>query len=346
MNDQFATAMGRALEQTRAGNPSEATRILQTALSGDGPKRPRRPLGEVISSLVKARPKHRGGSVRPDVPDDAVYETGRHESSFGARDYRVFVPTPRAEPPQGLVLMLHGCTQDADDFATGTRMNLHAERQNLVVVYPEQTRQANQMGCWNWFRPEDQARGQGEPALLADLAGTLAAQHGVPQGRTYVAGLSAGAAMAAILGGTHPEVFAAVGVHSGLAPGSASDLPSALAAMRGGRGGTRRATAPVRSIVFHGTADATVAPRNADAVIAASLGGETTVEIASQVPGATVALHRDAAGRTLAEDWRLSGIGHAWSGGSPAGSYTHPEGPDASAEMVRFFLAVSAETTA
>ena len=359
MNDHFASAMGRALQQTRAGNPAEATRQIQAALTGrsenaspapaerlDTARNPRRPLREVIDSLVKGKSLRGVGNVRrhdpPAVPAGATFETYRHESAFGARDMRVFAPSPRDEPVRGLVLMLHGCTQTADDFAAGTRMNIVAEEHNLIVAYPDQTRAANQMGCWNWFRGADQRRNGGEAALLADIASSLASKHGVQSDRVFAAGLSAGGAMAAILGDTYPEVFAAVGVHSGLAPGSATDVASAYAAMSGqGAAPRTKRSVAVRSIVFHGTADTTVATSNGDAVVAAALGGLDfdRVEDAS-VAGAKVVMHRDGVGATLVEHWILRGVGHAWSGGSPDGSYTHPSGPDASAEMVRFFLSV------
>ena len=362
MNDHFATAMGRALEQTRAGNPAEAMRLIQAVLNGpetamsvsdadtaQPAPRPRRPLGQVIDSLVKGKAMHGLGLEKArfdqplSIPDGALYETHRHACAFGERDVRVFLPSPRGEPVGGLILMLHGCTQSADDFAAGTRMNLAAEEHNLIIAYPEQTRRANQMGCWNWFRGEDQRRGGGEAALLADLASSLASQHGVPDDRVFAAGLSAGGAMAAILGDTHPEVFAAVGVHSGLAPGSATDVASAYAAMQG-HGAAQRAkrSFAVRSIVFHGSADTTVAKSNGDAVVAAALGGFAADQIEDgSVAGAAVVMHRDRSGTTLVEQWTLPGVGHAWSGGSPEGSYTHPSGPDASAEMVRFFLSVA-----
>lgn len=357
MNNDFATAMGRALEQTRAGNPAEATRLIQAALNEQNtgtplsgietaPK-PRRPLGQVIDSLVSGKSMRMPGAARPGIqpaiPEGATYDTVRHACAHGARDVRVFVPSPRDVPVRGLVLMLHGCTQNADDFATGTQMNLLAEAQNLIVAYPDQARTVNQMGCWNWFRAEDQRRGGGEAALLADLATTLAGQHGVPDNRVFAAGLSAGGAMAAILGDTHPEVFAAIGVHSGLAPGSATDMASAYAAMRGQGAVPHTArSGPVRSIVFHGTSDGTVSPSNGDAVVAAALGGLDADRIEdSSVTGARVVMHRNRAGATLVEHWTLPGLGHAWSGGSPDGSYTDPTGPDASAEMVRFFLSVA-----
>lgn len=354
MNKDFASAMGRALKLTRAGSAMEATRVIQAALDGGSAEAPtemprsapksRRPLGRVVDALSAARRALRdpGSPQRaaPPVPPGARYETRTYTGHVGARDYRLFVPSRRADTPAGLLLMLHGCTQTADDFAVGTRMNLVAEANNLIVIYPDQTRQANQMGCWNWFRPEDQKRGSGEAALLAALASAVTAEFGVASDRIFVAGLSAGGAMAAILGHTHPEIFAAVGVHSGLAAGAASDMPSAFAAMRGAHAGsTARAAAPVRTIVFHGDADATVAPSNADRVIEAALGAARAQEIEDHAPpGATVTLYRSQSGDTLAERWTLAGVGHAWSGGAADGSYTDPRGPDASAEMVRFFL--------
>lgn len=228
-------------------------------------------------------------------------------------------------------------------------MNAHAERSNLIIVYPQQGRAENPMACWNWFKPEHQARG-GEPALIAELARTIAEEHDVEPGRVFAAGLSAGGAMAAILGTSHPEVFRAVGVHSGLAAGSASDVAGAYAAMRG-QGFEPSAAAPVRTIVFQGSADRTVHPGNAESVLRAAVGSAATVEI-EDVPDAGDAgagrsfrrvLHQDLSGKLLAESWTIDGAGHAWSGGSPDGSYTDPAGPEASAEMIRFFLKIAEE---
>ncbi len=372
MNMSIASAMSRALEQTRAGNPAEAMKTIKQALSGQPetsarnadptepapPRSGRMPLGSVIDSLVSrkraTKSLRRLPGIAPEVPGSGQYERRRHSSAHGSRDYTLYVPSGGGAKIRGLVVMLHGCTQDADDFATGTRMNLHAERNDLVIVYPEQERSANQLGCWNWFQPQDQARGRGEPALLADLAQTTAAEFGVDRGRIFAAGLSAGGAMAAILGDTYSDVFAAVGVHSGLAPGTARDVISAHAAMRGqGRGGQGSAgpgsagqgdagQAPVPIIVFHGSNDATVHPSNAEGVLAAAIG---TAPGATGEPGHDPAciVHRDGTGRILAENWTIEGLGHAWSGGSPAGSHTQPGGVDASAEMIRFFLAAAKE---
>jgi len=240
--------------------------------------------------------------------------------------------------------MLHGCTQNPDDFAKGTRMNALAAENNFLVLYPSQTRQANAQGCWNWFKHNHQGRDRGEPAILAAMAKEIADSHGVAPPHIYVAGLSAGGAMAAILATTHPDVFAAAGVHSGLPAGAARDLPGALAAMHGHGAQTMagQARAGARMIVFHGDADATVHPSNGERV--AQVHGGTAISVDEQSGlqhgnrACTRRLHKDAQGRVVMEQWRVHGAGHAWSGGDPSGSYTDARGPDASAEMVRFFL--------
>ncbi|MDB5877647.1 MAG: esterase [Variovorax sp.] len=273
--------------------------------------------------------------------------------------YKLYVPPHLAgsvPAPRPLILMLHGCTQNPDDFAAGTRMNDLARREGFVVVYPAQTAHANSQKCWNWFKPQHQKRGRGEPALLAALTQHVAAAENVDSARIYAAGLSAGGAMADILGQTYPDVFAAVGVHSGLAAGSASDVVSALAAMRSGgkagpSGGAPSASAaPV--IVFHGDADSTVNPVNAKAVVNAALNGSGGSNGANANPsphassgtsprgqGYARTDYPRADGSTAVELWMLHGAGHAWSGGSARGSYTDARGVDASAEMLRFFLA-------
>jgi poly(hydroxyalkanoate) depolymerase family esterase len=231
--------------------------------------------------------------------------------------------------------MLHGCTQNPEDFARGTAMNAQAEAHRLIVAYPAQDRGANAQGCWNWFRPGDQGRA-GESGLIAALAAELGAEFGLAPGRAFVAGLSAGGAMAAIVAEAHPDAFAAAGVHSGLAPGAASDVASAFAAMSGQQ--ARAAAAPaVPTILVHGDADRTVAPANAE---------HARRDLAQVTERARTVGGREArviAGRTrrghAVELWRVAGAGHAWQGGDPAGSYADAQGPDASAEMVRFFLA-------
>ena len=250
-----------------------------------------------------------------------------------------------------LVVMLHGCQQNADDFAVGAGMNRLADQMGFIVVYPEQTASANPNTCWNWFNPQDQARDSGEPSLIAGITRAVAAEFGADETKVYIAGLSAGGAMAAIMSVAYPDLYAAAGVHSGLPFGAADDLPSAFAAMRGGPGLTpakkrrvKGAKGRVRTIVFHGVNDRTVDPSNADAILADARAGvagpshETRLDGIAGGRAYTRTLVTDARGLPHAEYWAVEGLSHAWSGGSPDGSFTDPRGPDASREMVRFFL--------
>jgi poly(hydroxyalkanoate) depolymerase family esterase len=308
---------------------------------------------------------------------DAVYPTAARSSSpagrftthtfdnaAGARTYKVYVPAAPFAAPPAMIVMLHGCTQSADDFAAGTQMNRMADAHGFVVVYPEQSAQANSSRCWNWFKPQDQTRNGGEPSLIAGIAEQVRQRHGVDPQRIFVAGLSAGAAMALVLGQTYPEIFSAVGVHSGLPYGSAHDVPSALAAMKGGRSGMPglqnaevqrpsrpEALASAPLIVFHGDRDHTVQHSNAAQIVEqaqraqAANGAQPALRVQTQRGAGTGGrsftrtVHTDAQGRSMIEAWTLHGAGHAWSGGHASGSYTDAAGPDASAEMVRFFMA-------
>jgi poly(hydroxyalkanoate) depolymerase family esterase len=251
-----------------------------------------------------------------------------------------------------LIVMLHGGTQTPDDFAAGTRMNLIAEEETCLVVYPAQPSHANPAKCWNWFRSDDQRRGRGEPSLIAGITRQVMNDYSVDPQRVYVGGLSAGAAAAAVMGATYPDLYAAIGVHSGLAFGVADDLISAFAAMRQGgfecssefgeASAVFQDERTVPTIVFHGDRDAIVHPRNADNVIARSMKIKNWQKKVhrGQVPGGhayTRTIHTDENGRAILEQWCIHGAGNAWSGGSPAGSYTDPRGPDAAREMLRFF---------
>jgi poly(hydroxyalkanoate) depolymerase family esterase len=228
-------------------------------------------------------------------------------------------------------------------------MNFIAEEQTCFVVYPAQRSEANQAKCWNWFRTADQQRGKGEPSLIAGITRQIMRDYSVDPKRVYVGGLSAGAAAAAIMGATYHDLYAAIGVHSGLACGTASDLPSAFVAMRQGGLAASYASdnlsdgSTIPTIVFHGDRDVTVHPSNGDHILEQSMRTTRTQQKVhcARVPGGhayTRTIHTDASGRGIFEHWNIHGAGHAWSGGSPAGSYTDPRGPDATREMLRFFL--------
>jgi poly(hydroxyalkanoate) depolymerase family esterase len=286
------------------------------------------------------------GGLRPvsePLPDGASFVTASFTNQAGTRDYKLYVPANHAGQPLPLIVMLHGCTQSPDDFAAGTRMNALAEEHGCLVAYPSQPSSANAQKCWNWFSANDQGRDQGEPSLIAGITRQILRDHPVDPSRVYVAGLSAGGAAAAIMGAAYPDLYAAVGVHSGLPVGAARDIPSAFAAMRQGTEGSGKGARAVPTIVFHGDKDATVHPRNGDAVVAqftASASGLRVTVQPGQAPGGQAysrTIHADPSGKALCEHWTIQGAGHAWAGGSPSGSYTDPRGPDASREMLRFF---------
>lgn len=281
------------------------------------------------------------------LPVGAEFKHDTFTCASGSRTYRTYIPASAKEGVSGVVMMLHGCTQTPEDFAAGTGMNALAEQHRFVVIYPAQSRGDNAQSCWNWFSRGDQQRGRGEPAILAGITAKICQEHGVGRDRTCVAGLSAGAAMALILGEAYGDVFAAVGAHSGLPVGAAKDVPSAFAAMAGTAVDTATRPEPphkTRTIIFHGTADATVHPLNGDAVarravdIAARQSIETTTNGTTAGRDFTHTVFSDLQGACVVEHWRIDGQGHAWSGGQASGSYTDPKGPNASAEMIRFFF--------
>lgn len=355
MNETVRQLMSEATRLTRAGDLRAATAAIQSALARSAQPAPQqRPRDDEVID-VEARevpdtaPTDDVAVERPtpEPPHDDAgrFIAGHHADAGLQRDYKLYIPPGAGDRPLPLVVMLHGCTQDPDDFAAGTAMNELARAHGAYVLYPAQSQRANPQRCWNWFKHNHQRRGRGEPALLAGMTRAVMAAHAIDPERVYVAGLSAGGAMAAVLGNAYPELYAAVGVHSGLAAGAASDLASALAAMKDGganaAGGAASGT-EMPTIVFHGDADQLVHPGNADRVIAASAGTAAAVEV-EQLRSAggrsfTRSVHRAADGRLVAEHWLVHGAPHAWSGGRSQGSYTDGRGPDASAEMLRFFL--------
>lgn len=379
MNTPFALGMSRATELTRAGKLDEATALIQSllnasttphrqgadALDAPGviegtftrldetvaapPRRPARPprtgLGETLRNIARGEMPGRGmpATVPLDLTEGAQFLSLTHRGAQGGRDYRLYIPASQPGAPMPLIVMLHGCTQSPEDFAIGTGMNALAEEFGCLVAWPGQPQGANVQKCWNWFRPEDQARDRGEPALLAGIVRDILRDHPADPARVYIAGLSAGGAAAAIMGAAYPDLFAAVGVHSGLPVGGAADVPSAFAAMRSGATGKAQPVS-VPAIVFHGLADSTVHPGNGTAVVAQTLQARrdlTLVRVSGISEGGRTyrqTRHDDAKGRSVAEHWEINGAGHAWAGGHAQGSYTDPAGPDASREMLRFFL--------
>lgn len=283
-----------------------------------------------------AAPRPRSGQARFLACD--------FRNAAGRRPYKVYVPSGYRGHPVPLIVMLHGCTQSPDDFATGTRMNAAAEHHVFLVAYPGQTSAANMQKCWNWFNADDQKRDKGEPSLIAGITREVMHDYAVDPQRVYVAGLSAGGAAAAIMANAYPDLYAAVGVHSGLACGAARDMQSAFMAMQ--RGTAVQASAQrirVPAIIFHGDRDTTVNVRNGDAVAEQASGGAGLITQSNEGRNAgghgfRRGIRIDSAGRVIVEQWTVHGGGHAWFGGDPAGSFTDPMGPDATGEMVRFFL--------
>ncbi|HEY8580439.1 MAG TPA: PHB depolymerase family esterase [Beijerinckiaceae bacterium] len=344
---------GGAGEATTARRPADnAGAFLDMEPGGHGvwtvpgaapPKAPTSRSGGTLASAF-ARSGLGGRATSPVVttPEGARYEERVHRGAAGARAYKVYVPAGDTGEPLPLVVMLHGCTQSPDDFALGTQMNAIAEEERFIVVYPEQDRAANASKCWNWFNRADQDRASGEPALIAGITREVMRDLPVDPTRVYIAGLSAGGAAAAIMGVRYPDLYAAAGVHSGLACGAARDLPSALAAMRNGAPGAGvDAAARIPTIVFHGDKDGTVNVANSAHVLKQANSTHRlerrTIRGEAGERAFTRTVHLDAQGKPILEQWLVHGAGHAWSGGSASGSYADPTGPNASREMIRFF---------
>ncbi len=300
----------------------------------------------------------------------AMWQQYQYKDASGDYPYFMYTPTTyhlgTAVP---LLVLLHGCTQTAADYAAGTGMNQLAEQYGFIVVYPQQTRMSNRTLCWNWFKTSHQFRDRGEPAIIAHMVQAIkesTSQWTIDSSRVYVVGASAGAAMAVILGATYPDIFAAIGVHSGVEYQAVTNIISGLTVMR--RGGPdpekqgRKAYEAMGSykrmmptIVFQGTHDKIVRPTNGDQVVQqwmqtnhlASQGlyvadfKYPTTTTSGQVPGGysyTVYTWKDHTGKEVQQYWKILGLGHAWSGGNPAVSHTDPQGPNASEAMYQFFM--------
>jgi poly(hydroxyalkanoate) depolymerase family esterase len=368
----FVEAMRHATRLVRTRGPVAATRFIQ-GLFRPNQRTPTPRPPDVRNADVRA--EHSADAIievlaplpAPDlhgqpVPLTLPSESGQFLSQTfsglaGARNYKLYVPSGYTGTPWPLVVMLHGCTQNPDDFATGTRANRWAESKRCLVVYPEQIQRANSHRCWNWFRPVDQQAGHGEPAIIAGIVKQVIDEYQIDARRVYVAGLSAGGAMAAIMGNQYPELFAAVGIHSGLPVGAAHDVQSALVLMKTGRlslaphAATAALTPRIMpTIVLHGDADHTVNPANADRLIQSAVEAhklinpdlplQTSVQTIDAADGSHAyrrTRYAAVSGASMIEQWEIHGAGHAWSGGEAAGSYTDARGPDATQAMLQFF---------
>jgi poly(hydroxyalkanoate) depolymerase family esterase len=371
MNGPLDSTMREAMRLMQTGNLLAATAAIQQRLStaaereSVSPAAVTDPIEGTFRVVDESRPTTpdatspilHGGT--PAARGRTEFSEHAYTGSAGSRRYKLFIPSAYQGQQMPLIVMLHGCTQTPDDFATGTRMNLLAEKHGCFVAYPAQSKKANISKCWNWFKASDQRRDHGEPAIIAGLVRELSLTYGLDAERVYVAGLSAGGAMAVILGRTYPDLFAAVGVHSGLPYGAAHDLPSAFATMRRAETGAQgeRAGSPpawrssIPTIVFHGDRDVTVHPGNGQQVATEtaavtademSRGSPTMETRTGESPGGyayTCTLFKDDNESVAVEHWLVHGAAHAWFGGDPRGSFVDARGPDATSEMMRFFLA-------
>jgi len=389
--DFISATIERALAgaglQTRASTLLDVNETIRQALASVGQGGLTRPLPDddavidVTARVVAAKTGSGTAGARAQIVEGPAPPGQFVRRSFsnhaGSRSYKIYVPTPQlASPvasmpmpmpmPMPMLVMLHGCTQSADDFAAGTQMNRLAQEHGFIVIYPEQPPSANPSKCWNWFKTQDQCHARGEPSLIAGITRAVRGMQAVDPDRIFVAGLSAGGAMAVIMAETYPRLYAGAGVHSGLPFASAHDIPSAMSAMKGrpqvaqglehrgsGAAGASRLAHAVPTIVFHGDRDTTVKQSNAKAIVlqactahARSLHQDALMSRTDagtsrggRAYSRTVHTHH-ATGEALVESWVLHGAGHAWSGGDASGSFTDGAGPDASAEMLRFFLAL------
>jgi len=373
ITETIQRALAAAGLNTQAGPMKDVTDTIHQALSAAGlPQRSATPSERGVTIDGTSREidapysdidgTHAKPAPHVDEPLPGAFLNRSFANHAGTRNYMLYVPASYAtesSDPVPAIVMLHGCTQSPHDFAAGTRMNALADQHGFLVIYPAQAANANGSRCWNWFRPEDQMRDSGEPSLIAGITREVASEYRIDARRIFVAGMSAGASMAVILGAMYPELYVAVGAHSGLPFGAAHDMPSAFSAMQGGAAlpgfPTLAATPSSRAegwnrtptIVFHGDNDRTVNARNGDAIVEqVTIVGSAQPRLRANIQAGTAPGGRryrrtdyvDHANQTVVEHWMVHGAGHAWSGGSPRGSFTDPTGPDASAEMIRFFL--------
>jgi poly(hydroxyalkanoate) depolymerase family esterase len=358
---------------------SAATRAIRRALASARLLRnlrvPKTRSAFIKPKAARARPpsaerRAQASSARVFKAKPGEFVESSFSSDAGTRTYKLYIPNTYAGRRMPLIVMLHGCTQNASDFAAGTQMNALADSQGFLVVYPAQSVRENLGRCWNWFQPHNQERDRGEPSLIAGITREVASTYRVDERRIFIAGLSAGAAMSIIMGNTYPDLFAAVGAHSGFAYRAAHNLPSALAAMRGHSGLIADSADPIGTapkscessvgaipiIVFHGDRDKTIHVDNASKIIAQAISNAVHFGIIDRLRNPvqermttngrahTNTVYYGPKARPIVELWMLHGGGHAWSGGSTKGSFTEAAGPNASAEMVRFFLSVRAKS--
>ena len=390
MKYRMQSLMRRATSLTRAGRLREVLAVLQAGLgfraraahnvelkTGEVHNDEKEVQGEHLHAAhafaeqmpFPAAPELQEPTQPSPVPfvEDVAFDSGPATFTDGtyAREgkthhYKLFIPGGATVARRPMVVMLHGCTQNPDDFAIGTDMNNVAGAAGWVLLYPAQPARANHMRCWNWFKAGPEP-GAGEPAWIAALTKRIHDEQRIDPNRTFIAGLSAGAAMAVLTAELYPALFKGVGVHSGLAAHAAANVMEALSVMKHGPRArqkraystdTRESKPIVPRIVFHGDADNIVDPENGEHIIEAAIAhakvaepglilNETENQGAAGGMSYTQVIYTGTANRPIAEYWRLHGAGHTWSGGNERGSYANASGPSASAEFLRFFDAVA-----
>jgi poly(hydroxyalkanoate) depolymerase family esterase len=286
--------------------------------------------------------------LRQPPPGAGQWLSGMAVGTGGMRRWRLYRPPgARFGEPLPLMVMLHGCRQDANQFATSTRMNAIAARERFLVLYPEQDRAANAQGCWNWY-DTSAGRAYGEAASIMSAIDQVCVLYCADRERIAVAGLSAGASMAALLALRQPQRFKAVIMHSGIPPGTAHSTLSAVGAMHGLRNtkplpatAVAAAAALPPLMVIHGRKDTVVAPANGQAAVqvwaeaaGARGAGQRTVQRGNRYATSVTDFKRR--GSTVARLVEVDALGHAWSGGAASHAYSDELGPDASRMAWRF----------